>query len=355
MPPRPDMSIVIPVLNERDNLEPLCAKLLAVIDKIGAAGELIFVDDGSRDGSREWLRKKQKTDSRIKVLFLSRNFGHQIALSAGLDAAEGRAVVAIDADLQDPPEFIEDLYRKWQEGFDVVFAVRRKREGETHWKKMTAALFYRALGFLSRVEIPRDTGDFRLMDRQVVLAYRNLREQTRFIRGLIAWLGFRQIGIEYDRKPRHKGKSKYSLRKMVRLGIDGILSFSGIPLRISMYCGMLVGLCGVAYTAFLIIQRLLGIQPIPGWTSTMVAVILTGSLNLIFLGIIGEYLSRVYNEVRQRPLYVVQERLGRDREGEPEFSRQDLHFSDTSPESDASDRVSEGSIPASDPLDKSKP
>lgn len=312
MPPRPEISVVVPCLNEVENLRLTHQRLVGVIEKIADSFEIIFVDDGSKDGSRELMRELNKEDPRVKVLLFSRNFGHQMALTAGLDAAEGNAVVLIDADLQDPPEVIADLVKKWREGFEVVYAVRRTREGETFFKKASASLFYRFLSMLSRVDIPRNTGDFRLLDRQVVLAYRRLQEQSRFLRGLTAWLGFRQVGVEYDRKPRNAGQTHYSLQKMVRLGVDGILSFSRLPLRLSMYFGMLIGLGGLAFTFYLVIRRLFGAFPVPGWTSTMAAVVLMGSLNLVFLGIIGEYLSRVYNEVRNRPLFVIQDKVGFD-------------------------------------------
>lgn len=312
MPSRPEISIVVPCLNEVDNLRLTHQRLVHILEKFTKSFEIIFIDDGSKDGSQQLMREIRKDDPRVKFLLFSRNFGHQLALTAGLEVAEGNAVVIIDADLQDPPELIEEFVAKWREGYEVVYGVRRSREGETIFKRASAHLFYRFLSMLARVEIPRNTGDFRLLDRQVVLAYRQLHEQTRFVRGLTAWLGFKHIGVLYDRKSRNAGTSNYSLAKMMGLGIDGILSFSRLPLRLSMYCGIWIGIGGLAYTIYLIVQRLLGAYPIPGWTSTMVAVFLMGSLNLIFLGIIGEYLSRVYNEVRNRPLYIVQHKVGFD-------------------------------------------
>jgi dolichol-phosphate mannosyltransferase len=276
--------------------------------------EIIFVNDGSSDGTFDALKKLCVEEANYQLLNLSRNHGHQIAITAGIDLAKGDAVAVIDGDLQDPPETIVDLYGKMQEGFDVVYAVRKKREGETPFKLFTAKLFYRLLKKLTNVEIPVDTGDFRIMSRRVVAVLTSMNERHRFIRGMISWIGFNQTGLEYERHERHSGETKYTLSKMIKFAFDGITSFSSIPLKMASYLGIITALFGFLYSLYVIILKLF----VPkshielGWASIIIFILLLGGIQLLALGMIGEYLGRIHDETKFRPLYIVEQIYKKD-------------------------------------------
>jgi polyisoprenyl-phosphate glycosyltransferase len=307
---RPQVSVVIPVYNERENLPTLAAEMHPVLDvAAGGSFEVLFVDDGSRDGSSALLDELNRRDPRYKVIHFSRNFGHQAALQAGLDAAAGDAVVLMDADLQDPPELLSQFIARWHEGFDVVYAIRRRRK-ETAWKRLAYRTFYRTMRVIAEIDAPLDAGDFCLMDRRVVEALVALREHNRFLRGLRSWVGFRQTGIEYDRPARNAGEPKYTLRKLLSLAASGYLGFSAVPLRVAAWLGLLAAAAGFALAVWAIFEKLASHATPQGWTSTMAVILFVGGVQLIILGVIGEYLARVYDEVRQRPLYVVSARVG---------------------------------------------
>lgn len=305
------LSIVVPCFNEEEVISETIKRLLELCKSLKKLEtELIFVDDGSRDGTRTILRKFAAEQSCVKVLGFSRNFGHQIAVTAGVDVAQGDAVVLIDADLQDPPELIFEMVLKWEEGYDVVYGTRTERSGESVFKLATARAFYRFLDKLSDVSIPLDTGDFRLMSRRVVDALKKMPERDRFVRGLVSWVGFKQTAIKYKRAERFAGKTKYPLRKMIKFATDGILSFSTKPLQISLGLGMLavvLSFLGIFYAIFLRIFTSFWVE---GWTALMVAILFLGGVQLIFMGILGEYIGRIYNEAKRRPLYLVDEQLG---------------------------------------------
>lgn len=275
----------------------------------GMRHELIFIDDGSSDGSYEILRELARADASVRVLRFSRNFGHQIAITAGVDEARGDCVVVIDADLQDPPEVIVPMVEQWRDGFDVVYGVRSERDGETAMKLMTASIFYRLLGRITNVQIPANVGDFRLMSRRMVDQLKLLREKDRFVRGLVSWVGFRQTGVTYHRQARTAGVTKYPLGKMVKFAFDGITSFSTAPLKLATWMGYVAALLAVLYLLSVFVQRALG-HTVEGWATIMVAMLFLGSVQLICLGILGEYLGRVFTEVKPRPMYVIQERVG---------------------------------------------
>ncbi len=302
---RPTFSIVVPIWNEEAVIPELYRRVVTIMDSTGESWELLCVNDGSSDGSLALLLSLRDADDRVRVLDFSRNFGHQIAITAGSDFAGGDAVIVMDADLQDPPETILRMIDKWREGFEVVYAVRTERQGETKFKLWTASLFYRLLQRITDVNIPLDTGDFRLMDRRVVLAMRRLREKHRFMRGLSSWVGFKQVGVEYERSQRYAGATKYPLRKMLRLAMNAITSFSYVPLHLATYVGFALAglsLLGIIVT---IIMRLSGSSFFLGQATTLVSVLFLGGVQLIFLGIIGEYLGRIYDEAKDRPLYIV--------------------------------------------------
>ena len=301
----PVISVIVPIFNEEEVIPELYRRMVAVLGDIGQRWELVCVNDGSRDDSLSLLLSLREQDARVKIINFSRNFGHQIAITAGMDYAQGDAIAIIDADLQDPPELISEMFEKWREGYEVIYAVRAQRRGESRFKLWTASAFYRLLRRITDVEIPVNTGDFRLIDRQVLLTMRRLREKHRFMRGLSSWVGFRQTGIEYNRAERFAGDTKYPLSRMLRLTLDAITSFSYIPLRLSTYFGFflaIASLLGIIVTTFL---RLSGNNAFFGQASTLVAVLFLGGIQLIFLGIIGEYLARIYDDVKARPLYVV--------------------------------------------------
>lgn len=316
------ISIVLPVFNEEQTLSALYERLTTVMRQLGTPYELIFINDGSRDGSLEFLRALSKEDQNLKVISLSRNFGHQMAITCGLDHARGDAVVIMDADLQDPPELIPKLLEKWQEGYDVVYAVREHREGESLLKRATAMLFYRLIRRLADVEIPTDTGDFRLLSQRAVEALKASKERVRFMRGLVSWIGYRQTGVRFTRQGRFAGNTKYSIRKMLKFAIDGIIAFSFVPLQIATYFGFLISGISFIYTLYALALKLFTDRPLLGWTSVIVAILFIGGVQLITVGLIGEYIGRVYEEVKQRPLYLVDETLGFDSETRQE-SRND--------------------------------
>ena len=306
------VSIVIPCYNEEEvigetikRLKIFCNELDTDLDV-----ELLFVDDGSRDRTRELLRAFAAVDSRIRIIAFARNFGHQTAVTAGIDAARGEAVVLIDADLQDPPEVMHQMIAKWREGYDVVYGTRTERPGESAFKLATARGFYRLLNKLSDVPIPLDTGDFRLMSRPVVDTLNAMPERDRFVRGMVSWVGFKQIALPYKRAERFAGESKYPLRKMLKFATDGILSFSTKPLQISIGFGMFAALISMLGIVYALVMRLFTDNHVEGWTLLMIAVLFIGGVQLICVGILGEYVGRIYNEIKRRPLYVVSEYIG---------------------------------------------
>ena len=302
-----DLSVVIPIYNEEGNIPLLYERLTAVMQGMGISWEFIFINDGSRDRSIQLLKELGGKDPRVRYIDFSRNFGHQIAVSAGLDHSRGEAVVIMDADLQDPPELLPDMYRKYKEGFEVVYARRRSREGESWFKKTTARLFYRMLSRLSTVEIPLDTGDFRIIDHKVVEVLRNMPEKSKFLRGQISWIGFRQTFLEYDRQERHAGETNYPFKKMLSLALDGITGFSDLPLRFVTYFGLLVTGFAFLGTLYVLYSRFVMRDYVEGWSSLMITVLFIGGVQMIAIGVIGEYLSRIHANVRNRPLYIVRE------------------------------------------------
>jgi len=306
MSERPELSVVVPAFNEQDNVEPMYERLVEALDGVVDGLEILFVDDGSADGTWERVAGLAARDGRVRGVRFARNFGHQAAVTAGVDAARGTAVVIIDADLQDPPEVIPELVARWREGWEVVYAQREHREGETAFKKATAAAFYRLLRGITSVDIPVDTGDFRLMGPGALAAFRALPERNRFIRGLVSWVGFPQAAVRYQRHARHAGETKYPLKKMVRFAIDGITSFSFLPLRLATWTGFFVSGMAFLYILVVIVLKFLGINW-PGYTSLMAAILFLGGVQLIMIGILGEYLGRVFDEVKRRPLYLVRE------------------------------------------------
>ena len=304
----PTLSIVVPCYNESSNLDTLFSRLEKTLDELALPYEIVCVDDGSRDDTLIRLTDHHQRNPAIKVVALSRNFGKEIALTAGIDHSRGDAVVPIDADLQDPPELVGELVARWREGFDVVYATRRSRQGESLAKRATANSFYRIIEQMSEVEIPRDTGDFRLMDRRVVEALRRLPERTRFMKGLFSWVGFRQTSVIYDRDARHTGMTTWSWWRLWNFAIDGIASFSTLPLKIWSYLGVVISGLSLIYAAYLVVRG--PDVDAPGYASIIVSILFLGGIQLISLGVLGEYLARVYQEVKRRPLYLVRETLG---------------------------------------------
>jgi dolichol-phosphate mannosyltransferase len=310
---KPLLSIVVPLYNEELVLDALQARLTRVLDHAGLRWEIVMVNDGSTDRTLEKARRLCHVDGRFKLVSFSRNFGHQIAITAGMDKAAGDAVVIIDADLQDPPEVIPRMVEKWVEGFDVVYGVRTKREGESVFKRLTAAMFYRILRRATSVDIPVDTGDFRLMDRRVVNQLLAMRERFRFVRGMVSWVGFRQCKVEYERAARFAGETKYPLPKMLRFAVDGMLSFSHVPLKLSSMMGFCASALSFVFLTYGIAIRLFFPErAIAGWASVFVAVLFLGGVQLICIGILGEYLGRMYDEVKRRPLYISEEEINLD-------------------------------------------
>jgi polyisoprenyl-phosphate glycosyltransferase len=306
----PTVSVVLPVYNERENIDVLVSRLVPVLEQaVSGSFELLFVDDGSCDGSSEILDALHIHDQRLKVIHFSRNFGHQAALQAGIDSAAGRAVILMDADLQDPPEVLHDLIEKWRQGYEVVYAVRKKRK-EGVLRRTAYWVFYRTMRTMAEIDVPLDAGDFCLLDRRVVDALGLIRERNRFLRGLRSWVGFKQAGVEYERSARHAGEPKYSLRKLIRLALSGYIGFSGMPLRVSAWLGLISGCAGFIMALWSVVTKLMGLPSPKGWASTLAVILFIGGTQLVMLGVIGEYLNRVYDEVRQRPLYIVRSRIG---------------------------------------------
>jgi dolichol-phosphate mannosyltransferase len=303
----PKFSVIAPVYNEMESVTAFCEKVSEVMKAVKAPWELVIVDDGSTDGSTEKIRELAAENNHIRPVIFARNFGHQIAVTAGLDYSRGDAVIIIDSDLQDPPEVMLDLIAKWKEGYEVVYAVRRKREGESRFKIATAAFFYRLIQRITDVKIPLDTGDFRLLDRKVVDVMGEMRERHRFLRGMSAWVGFRQIGVEYDRKERFAGSTKYPFRKMVKLALNAITSFSYFPLQMSTYIGFAAAGMSIVAIPVVILLRLSNRAELSGQATTLIAVLFLGGVQMITLGILGEYIGRIYDEVKGRPLYIVSE------------------------------------------------
>ncbi|MDJ0682930.1 MAG: glycosyltransferase family 2 protein [Xenococcaceae cyanobacterium MO_167.B52] len=305
-----EISVVVPLYNEEENIDYLFTRLLSVLDKLETSYEIVCVNDGSKDNTLKRLVDHHNQNPVIKVINLSRNFGKEIALTAGIDYANGAAIIPIDADLQDPPELIEELVAKWREGYDVVYATRRSRQGETWLKRFTANGFYKTISKMTSVAIPANTGDFRLLDRKVVEAIKKIPERTRFMKGLFAWVGYKQTSVMFDREPRAAGTTTWNYWKLWNFAIDGITSFSLVPLKIWSYMGLSISFISLLYASFLVIRTLiLGID-VPGYASLMVAVLFFGGIQLITLGVIGEYLGRVYEEVKGRPLYFIRESYG---------------------------------------------
>ena len=313
---KPVFSVVAPVFNEIGCLEEFTAQVSQVMNELKEEWELLLVDDGSTDGSTQMIRTLAANNPHVQPVIFARNFGHQIAVTAGLDYAQGDAIVIIDADLQDPPAVIKDLVAKWREGFEVVYAVRRKREGESWFKLFTASLFYRIIFRITDVKIPLDTGDFRLLDRKVADVMCQMRERHGFLRGMAAWVGYRQVGVEYDRHERFAGQTKYPFRKMLKLALNAITSFSYFPLQLATYLGFVcagISICAIPVVAFLRLSNRLALL---GQATTLIAVLFLGGVQLITLGILGEYIGRIYDEVKGRPLYIVSEAPQKNSTGE---------------------------------------
>jgi polyisoprenyl-phosphate glycosyltransferase len=307
----PEYTFVIPVFNEEESLRELHTRLRTVITQLDGDAEVLLVDDGSTDASFEIMRELHEADPRFRVLRLSRNFGHQIALTAGLDHAQGNAVVIMDADLQDPPEVVLEMAKQWRAGYQVVYGVRDERAGEGLLKRSTAAAFYRVLGRMTDVPVPVDTGDFRLVDRRALDAVRGMREHRRYLRGMFAWVGFSQVGVHYDRPERFAGQTKFSLRRMVRFACDGIVSFSAAPLHAALTLGFLVSTIAFVAGFAAILSKAVGAFTVSGWASLAIAVAFLGGVQLVVLGVVGEYIARIYEEVKERPLYLVRDSIRR--------------------------------------------
>jgi len=308
------ISIIAPVYNESKNLALFYKRIKNILVKMKKTFEIIFINDGSKDDSLDQMINIHKKDQSVKIINLSRNFGKEIAMTSGLDYSSGTVVIPIDTDLQDPPELIPQLYKKWEEGYDVVYATRSKRKGETWTKKWTAGLFYKIINIFTKFNIPENTGDFRLMDRKVVEAIKTLKEYHRFMKGLFSWVGFKQTGIYYERDPRYKGKTKWNYWKLLNFAIEGITSFSYAPLKFATYLGSIISLLSFIYAFFIVFKTIiLGIDQ-PGYASTLVVVLFLGGIQLLTIGIIGEYIGRIYNESKQRTLYFTRDLYGFDTE-----------------------------------------
>src|SRR6056297_483123 len=306
-----DISVVVPIYFEEENISPLYAKLIDVISKdMNLAYEIIFVNDGSEDSSVKKIHELIEQDKNIKLIDFSRNFGHQVAVTAGLKHVQGEVAVIIDADLQDPPALIEKMYNKYKSGYDVVYAKRKSRAGESFLKRKTAKLFYRILGSISEVDIPLDTGDYRLISRRVVEQLNNMPEKNRFIRGLVTWVGFKQTYVEYNRDERHAGETGYSLSKMIKFSLDGITSFPTFPLKIATIFGTLISGVSFIYILRIIYLKYFTEKTIQGWSSIMVSNLFLGGIILLTLGILGEYIGRIYTELKNRPQYIIKDKYG---------------------------------------------
>jgi dolichol-phosphate mannosyltransferase len=306
----PVYSLIVPIFNEEAVLPILLRRLDALMDALDAPAEAIFVDDGSRDAGPIVLEAKARADRRYRFIKLSRNFGHQIAITTGMEHASGQAVVVMDADLQDPPEVVLEMIAKWREGFEIVYAERLSRASESRFKRLTADLFYRLLGKLSDVEIPRNVGDFRLVDRKALDAFLAMPERDRFVRGMFAWIGFRQAVVSFHRPPRAAGETKYSLAKMVRLAANGVVSFSDAPLRVALWAGLAISTLAIVYGLWVIAMWAMNANLARGWSSIVVLVAFLGGANMLMTGVMGVYVGRIYGEVKRRPLYVVDRTVG---------------------------------------------
>jgi polyisoprenyl-phosphate glycosyltransferase len=307
---QPTFSIVVPVYNEEESLEELARRLGLLLERLGGRGEVILVDDGSTDRSYELMLAARARDDRFKVLRLSRNFGHEIATTAGVDASTGDAVVIMDADLQDPPEVVDEMAARWRKGIDVVYTIRDERPGETWFKRATAVAFYRLFNRLAGIGVPLDAGDFRLVDRRALQAFKAMRESNRYVRGMFGWIGFRQEGVHYTRDERFAGQTKYPFRKLLRLATDGIVSFSSAPLRFALNLGFFVSVLSFLLGVSFLIWKVIGFYSVPGLASIAVYVSFLGGIQLLILGVIGEYIARIHDEVKRRPLYLVSDAHG---------------------------------------------
>jgi glycosyltransferase involved in cell wall biosynthesis len=312
----PVYSIVIPIYNEERVLPILLRRLDALLDQLDAPAEAILVDDGSRDAGSIFCAAKARADQRYRYIRLSRNFGHQVAITAGMDRSGGDAVIVMDADLQDPPEVVLDMVAEWKRGFEIVYAERLSRAGESRFKRVAANLFYKLLGRLSPIEIPRNVGDFRLVDRKVVDSFRAMPERDRFVRGMFAWLGFKQTIVTFHRPPRAAGETKYPLAKQLRLAVDGLVSFSDTPLRVALWAGAAVSVMAAFYGCWVIAMWATHAELAPGWSSIIVVSAFLGGANMMMTGIMGLYVGRIYKEVKGRPLYVVDKTIGFDAQTE---------------------------------------
>lgn len=305
----PVLSVVVPLYNEQEVIDETYKRLTETLDSTGESWEVIFVNDGSTDATGALAHKICSNDHRFRLITFSRNFGHQCAITAGMERASGQAVVVIDADLQDPPEVILDMLKRWRDGYQVVYGRRISRQGESIFKKLTAKLFYRGLDSLSGVKMPVDAGDFRLLDRQVIETLKQLPEHNRYVRGLVSWVGFKQTAVDYVRQPRFAGETKYPLKKMLRLAGDGVVAFSSKPLTLPLWIGSFLSIIGFVYIITLCVRAIFFSSP-PGWSIVLSVIITFFGLNLVFLGILGGYLSRVVDETRSRPLFIVSEEEG---------------------------------------------
>jgi dolichol-phosphate mannosyltransferase len=307
---RPEYSIVIPVYNEEETIPELSRRLVQLLERLDGPAEVILVDDGSSDRGYERMLEERERDSRFKVLRLSRNFGHEIASTAGLDAAAGNAIIIMDADLQDPPDVILEMAARWREGFDVIYGIRDERQGETRFKRLTSAAFYRLFRRIANIDVPMDVGDFRLVDRRALEAFKAMRETNRYVRGMFSWIGFNQLGVRFQRDVRFAGETKYPLTKLLKIATDGVVSFSAAPLRLALNLGFFFAgfsfFLGVLALAF----KFAGLYSIPGLASIAVFVAFLGGMQLLVLGLIGEYIARIHDEVKNRPLYLVRDAHG---------------------------------------------
>lgn len=315
----PTFSFVLPVHDEEGNLEELYQRLVRTMGEFSDPFEIVLVDDGSRDGSLRVMKEIRARDPRVKLVALSRNFGHQAAITAGLDLAQGDAVIVMDSDLQHPPEAVPTLISRWREGFEIVNAVRVDRSGETFFKRFTARVFYWLLRRLSHVEMSPNVGDFRLIDRRALDAFKSMRESTRYLRGMFSWVGFRQTAVPYDYHDRHTGEAKYNFRRMLTLGINGLVSFSNAPLEFALHVGFVVAVLSFLAGIGDLVAKLVAVETVPGWLSIAIMVSFLGGMQLLILGVMGTYMSRMYEEVKNRPLYIVREVEGIDTSGLPEL------------------------------------
>ena len=308
----PVYSVIIPAYNEQEVIEESYKRLTGVMQKMDGPYELIFVNDGSRDETARLIVGFCEADENVRLLSFTRNFGHMPAITAGMDYAKGEAVIVIDADLQDPPEVLPEMAELWRQGYDVVYGKRKLRKGESFFKKLTSKMFYRFLCWITSVDLPLDTGEFRLIDRKVCDAVCRLKERNRYIRGLVSWVGFRQIAVEYTREKRFAGKTKYPLKKMISFAMDAITSFSDKPLKLATSIGFVISLLSFVYMAFILFQRLFTDSTVAGWASTMGLILFTQGIVLMILGLMGEYIGRIYEELKGRPVYIVGEEIGYD-------------------------------------------